>query len=115
MGFGNMGFHMVWRLLEHGHAVVAYDVRPESLQAVQGLGALGAVSPADVADKASGYWSVSPPGVARQVALASDGLGRGGAIRASTWICRRRAPRGVAKEAGQSLEMHGIAPVSGGT
>jgi 3-hydroxyisobutyrate dehydrogenase-like beta-hydroxyacid dehydrogenase len=51
VGVGTMGFHMVRRLLEAGHSVVACDARNDALDRVTALGATAANSPREVADR----------------------------------------------------------------
>jgi 3-hydroxyisobutyrate dehydrogenase-like beta-hydroxyacid dehydrogenase len=52
VGLGTMGFHMARRLIEAGHALVVYDMRPEAVARLTALGASAATSPKDVADRA---------------------------------------------------------------
>ena len=51
VGLGTMGFHMARRLIEAGHALVAYDTRPEAVARLTKLGAVAATSPKDLADR----------------------------------------------------------------
>ena len=51
IGLGRMGFPMARRLIEAGHALVAYDTRSEAVDRLVALGAKAATSPKDVADK----------------------------------------------------------------
>ena len=44
IGLGRMGGSMVRRLLKKGHTCVVYDTRPESIAALEALGAAGAAS-----------------------------------------------------------------------
>lgn len=49
IGLGTMGREMVRNLLKAGHAVRAYDVRPEAVAELAAEGAVAAASPADAA------------------------------------------------------------------
>jgi 6-phosphogluconate dehydrogenase len=49
IGLGRMGANMVRRLVKAGHECVAYDPKPEAVQAVAGYGAQGVGSLADLA------------------------------------------------------------------
>jgi 6-phosphogluconate dehydrogenase len=42
VGLGKMGYNLGLNMMEHGHAVVAYDVNPESVQRIVDSGATGA-------------------------------------------------------------------------
>src|SRR4051794_23063930 len=44
IGLGRMGANMVRRLVRGGHQCVVYDVHPESVKALAGDGALGALT-----------------------------------------------------------------------
>jgi 6-phosphogluconate dehydrogenase len=48
IGLGRMGGHMAKRLIDAGHAVVAYDVDPAHLEEARAIGAVVAGSPADL-------------------------------------------------------------------
>lgn len=65
IGLGRMGSNMVKRLLQGGHSVVAYDPRPEAVQAVEAEGAKGAASLQEMVSKLSSpvtVWSMVPAG-----------------------------------------------------
>ncbi len=82
IGLGNMGFPMARRLVEAGHRVIAFDVRPEPLAALVKLGAEAAKSPADVAARAETVLASLPSlDVGRKVALGEDGITRGNRIK----------------------------------
>ena len=49
VGLGKMGANMVQRLLQGGHAVLAYDINLAAVQAVEAIGARGAGSLAELA------------------------------------------------------------------
>jgi len=82
IGVGTMGFHMVRRLLEAGHAVVACDARDEALARVTALGATAAASPRDVADRAETVMASLPSlDAVLSVATGKDGVIEGKKVR----------------------------------
>ncbi|MEX2127655.1 MAG: NAD(P)-dependent oxidoreductase [Xanthobacteraceae bacterium] len=76
IGLGTMGFHLARRLIEAGHQLVVYDVRPEAIARLAKLGARAASSPRDVADRAETVM-VSLPSLD---AVFSVATGRNGVI-----------------------------------
>ena len=52
IGVGDMGGPMARNLLQQGFAVVAYDIQPDRLAAIEGAGATAAASARDVAVQA---------------------------------------------------------------
>ncbi len=65
IGLGKMGFNMVHRLLNSQHEVVAWDRLPESIAAIEKLGATAADSLPDMAAKLPGrkvVWMMVPAG-----------------------------------------------------
>ena len=66
VGLGKMGANMVTRLLQHGHAVVAYDRSAEAVEATVRGGASGAGSLAElvakVTDRPRAIWIMVPSG-----------------------------------------------------
>ena len=60
IGLGAMGGPMAKSLLEAGHAVRAYDPRPEAVAAIVALGATAAASPADAAKGADVVFTSVP-------------------------------------------------------
>ena len=52
IGLGNMGFPMARRLIQGDHQVVVFDTRAEAVERLVALGAHGAASSKDVADRA---------------------------------------------------------------
>src|SRR5215470_6700412 len=82
IGLGNMGFPMCRRLIEAGHRVIVYDVRPEPVAELVRRGAEAAKSPADVAGRAETVLASLPSlDVGRKVATAEDGIIRGNRVR----------------------------------
>jgi 3-hydroxyisobutyrate dehydrogenase-like beta-hydroxyacid dehydrogenase len=51
IGLGKMGFPMARRLIEAGHQLVVFDQRKEAVDKLLAMGARGASSPKDVADR----------------------------------------------------------------
>ena len=65
IGLGRMGGNMAQRLLQGGHNVVAYDPRPEAVQALAQEGAAGATSLQDLATRLAApraVWVMVPAG-----------------------------------------------------
>src|SRR5260370_7530754 len=52
IGLGKMGFPMARRLIEAGHQLVVFDQRKDAMNKLIALGAQGASSAKDVADRA---------------------------------------------------------------
>jgi 3-hydroxyisobutyrate dehydrogenase-like beta-hydroxyacid dehydrogenase len=117
VGLGQMGGPMSRRLLAAGYELVVHDVRAEALQGLVAAGAAAAASPAEVADRAELVLvSLPTPEIVRDVALGSDGLLRGAAIR--TYVDLSTTGEAVAMAVAAALAERGIAtldaPVSGG-
>ena len=51
IGVGNMGMGMARNILKDGHDLSAYDLRPEPLQELEGMGAHAARSPQEVGER----------------------------------------------------------------
>ena len=72
VGLGRMGGAMAQRLLRAGHRVVAYDPRPEAVQALEAVGSLGAGSLGDLVDRLSSpraVWVMAPVGEATETVI----------------------------------------------
>lgn len=112
-----MGFPMALRLIEAGHALVAFDARPEVVGQLASLGAQVASSPHDVADRADTVLASLPsPQASLDVATGVDGLIHGSRVKRFIDLSTVGA-RMAARIAG-ALAERGIAqidsPVSGG-
>lgn len=82
VGVGVMGRPMARRLIEHGHSLVIYDRKEQALAELSALGAQVASSAREVADSAPVVFTSLPtPAIFKDVALGSDGLIEGKAIR----------------------------------
>jgi 6-phosphogluconate dehydrogenase len=65
VGLGRMGANMARRLMKDGHTIVAYDVSPDAVKALEDEGATGASSLEDLAAKMSeprSVWVMVPAG-----------------------------------------------------
>lgn len=65
VGLGKMGFNMVQRLLKDGHEVVVWNRSAEVVKEIEKLGATGATSPEDMAEKLPArkiVWLMVPSG-----------------------------------------------------
>ena len=65
VGLGRMGANIVRRLMRDGHEIVAFDVNPDAVSELEGEGAEGASSLADMASKLSAprsVWVMVPAG-----------------------------------------------------
>jgi 6-phosphogluconate dehydrogenase len=65
VGLGRMGANMARRLMKDGHTIVAYDVSPDAVTALEGEGATGAGSLAELKEKLAAprsVWVMVPAG-----------------------------------------------------
>ena len=82
IGLGNMGFPMACRLIEANHDVIAFDTNGARLERVVALGAQGALSAKDVADRAETVLASLPtPAASRQVAIGPEGVIEGSRVK----------------------------------
>jgi 3-hydroxyisobutyrate dehydrogenase-like beta-hydroxyacid dehydrogenase len=82
IGLGRMGFPMARRLIEAGHALVAYDTRREAVDRLVALGAKAASSPKDVADKVETVMASLPSlDISLSVATGKDGVIEGSRVK----------------------------------
>jgi 3-hydroxyisobutyrate dehydrogenase-like beta-hydroxyacid dehydrogenase len=82
IGLGRMGFPMARRLIEAGHALVAYDTRREAVDRLAALGAKAASSPKDVADKVETVMASLPSlDISLNVATGKDGVIEGSRVK----------------------------------
>ncbi|HEX5824985.1 MAG TPA: decarboxylating 6-phosphogluconate dehydrogenase [Candidatus Limnocylindrales bacterium] len=73
VGLGRMGANMVRRLLRDGHEVVAHNRTPEKTKEIEGEGAIGAYSIAELVtklDKPRAVWIMVPAGDATEAQIA---------------------------------------------
>jgi 6-phosphogluconate dehydrogenase len=72
VGLGRMGANMVRRLIRDGHEVVAYNRTPEKTKEIEGEGALGAYSIAELVgklEKPRAVWIMVPAGDATEAQI----------------------------------------------
>lgn len=82
IGLGNMGFPMARRLIEANHEVIAFDTNSATLERVVVLGAQGASSAKEVADRAETVLASLPtPAASRQVAIGPEGVIEGSRVK----------------------------------
>jgi 2-hydroxy-3-oxopropionate reductase len=117
IGLGSMGAPIASRLLDMGHELVIYDVRPEALERFEGKKATIADSPRQVADSARIVLvSLPTPDVVRSVATAPGGLSEGKKIK--IYVDLSTTGPKTAEEIADRLAKAGIgavdAPVTGG-
>src|SRR6266850_6434939 len=117
IGLGNMGFPMVRRLLEAGHAVIALDTRKEVLDRAVALGAKPAASPKEVADRVETVMvSLPTPDIVLQVATGPGGVIEGQRVR--RFVDLSTTGSVMAARISEALKVRSIvqidAPVSGG-
>ncbi|TMQ60090.1 MAG: decarboxylating 6-phosphogluconate dehydrogenase [Candidatus Eisenbacteria bacterium] len=108
IGLGRMGKNMVFRLLDGGHRIVAWNHSADAIQEVAGKGAIAASSPADLVSKLRdvprAVWAMVPSGdateqVIREVApllKPGDAIIDGGnsyykdSVRRASWLGERK-------------------------
>ena len=117
IGLGNMGTPMAGRLLEAGHTLSIYDVRPEALAPLIAKGATAATSAAAVASAVETVFvSLPTPDIVREVALGASGVASGNRVK--TFVDLSTSGARMAQEVAKGLAGHDIAaidaPVSGG-
>lgn len=75
VGVGRMGTPMSTRLLDAGHKVCVYDTSREAVANLEAKGAVGAASPAEVADRADVvFLSLPTPEIVNAVSLGPKGI-----------------------------------------
>lgn len=75
VGVGRMGTPMSTRLLDAGHKVCVYDTSREAVAGLEAKGAVGAASPAEVADRADVvFLSLPTPEIVNAVSLGPKGI-----------------------------------------
>jgi 2-hydroxy-3-oxopropionate reductase len=117
LGVGNMGLPMAGKLLDGGHHLTVYDIRPSAMQPLLERQARKATSPKDLADQCEIVF-VSLPTLAafRAVAFGPDGLIHGKAMKLLVNTCTIGVP--FVKEIEQAMATQGVTvvdcPISGG-
>jgi 3-hydroxyisobutyrate dehydrogenase-like beta-hydroxyacid dehydrogenase len=82
IGLGQMGFHMARRLVEAGHRVMVFDVRPEAIDRLTALGAQATASPRAMADEVETVMASLPtPDIVLAVATGPGGVIEGKRVR----------------------------------
>jgi 2-hydroxy-3-oxopropionate reductase len=117
IGLGVMGGPMSKRLVERGHSLVVNDRDPEAVRRLTAAGATAAATARDVANAADTVFvSLPTPATVREVALGTDGIIRGSAVR--TFVDLSTTGSIVEREVAAGLAVREIetvdAPVSGG-
>ncbi|MGE0767512.1 MAG: NAD(P)-dependent oxidoreductase [Hyphomicrobiaceae bacterium] len=117
LGVGNMGLPMAGKILDAGHELVVYDVRPEAMQPLLDRQARRAASPKDLADTCETVFVSLPTlKVLREVVLAPGGLIDGKAMKLLVNTCTIGVP--MIREMETALKARGIGlvdcPISGG-
>jgi 3-hydroxyisobutyrate dehydrogenase-like beta-hydroxyacid dehydrogenase len=117
LGVGNMGLPMAGKLLDGGHGLTVYDIRPEAMRPLLERQARQAVSAKDLSDKCEIVF-VSLPTLAafRAVAFGPDGLTAGSALKLLVNTCTVGVP--FVREIEQAMAARGVTvvdcPISGG-
>jgi len=117
VGVGRMGGRMCRRLIEAGYALTVFDTSEEAVQAMVGMGAKRAETPAAVASAAEIVLASLPfPPVVQTVALGPKGIVEG--TRVKIFVDVSTTGSTYAKRVAEGLAAKGItavdAPVSGG-
>ncbi len=117
VGVGKMGARMARRLIQAGYHVTVYDTSEPAVEAIVGIGAARADSPAAVASAAEIVLaSVPTPPIVQSVALGPKGIVEGSRVKIFIDVSTTGAT--VEKQVAAGLAAKGItavdAPVSGG-
>src|SRR6201994_4639984 len=117
LGVGNMGQPMAGKLLDGGHGLTVYDLRPDAMRPLLERQARQATSPKDLADSCEIVF-VSLPTLAafRAVAFGPDSLSQGTAMKLLVNTCTVGVP--FVREIEQAMAARGVTvvdcPISGG-
>jgi 3-hydroxyisobutyrate dehydrogenase-like beta-hydroxyacid dehydrogenase len=117
LGVGNMGLPMAGKLLDGGHSLTVYDIRPEAMRPLLERQGRQALSPKDLADQCEIVF-VSLPTLAafRAVAFGADGLTAGSMLKLLVNTCTVGVP--FVREIEQAMAARGVTvvdcPISGG-
>jgi len=75
IGLGQMGSPMATNLIKHGHSLRVYDINPQAVKVLVGLGASAALTPADAARDADVVITMLPNGdLVSNVLFAEHGV-----------------------------------------
>ena len=118
VGLGRMGMHMARNLVEAGHRVTVYDVRPEAVEVLVELGAIAATRiPAVAAGAEFVFTSLPGPAEVTSVWTGDDGL-LAHLEKGALGVDLSTVGLGTAKAIGEEARLRGArfvdAPVSGG-
>lgn len=82
IGLGTIGFHMARRLIEAGHKLTVFDIRPEAVARLTALGAMAAKSAREVASRTETVMASLPsPEASLAVATDKEGVIEGTRVR----------------------------------
>lgn len=118
VGLGNMGKHMVSRLIRGGFSVHVFDINPEAMEYITNMGGDRCSSPADLASKSDIVITSLPDStIIEEVFLGMNGVSEGIKSGAIAIDMSSASPSSTRKICG-ILEAKGVmmldAPVSGG-
>lgn len=117
IGLGRMGVPMARRLMEAGHGLVIYDVKPEPVRRLEQMGASPGASVREVGDRAETVLvSLPTPAIVESVTTGSSGLAEGSAVSCIVDLSTTGATvsQRVAAALGEKGIRHVDSPVSGG-
>lgn len=117
IGTGNMGLPMAEKFVDAGHALIAFDARPDALQPLVKRQVREATSVREVADNAETvYVSLPTLDTLRDVCIGKDGIIHGSAVRTLVNTCTVGVP--LIEEIAAAAADKGVTlidcPISGG-
>ncbi|MFY0610152.1 MAG: NAD(P)-dependent oxidoreductase [Hyphomicrobiaceae bacterium] len=117
IGTGNMGLPMAEKFVDAGHALIAFDARPDALQPLVRRQVRQATSVREVADNAETvYVSLPTLDTLRDVCIGKDGIIHGSAVRTLVNTCTVGVP--LVEEIAAAAADKGVTlidcPISGG-
>jgi 2-hydroxy-3-oxopropionate reductase len=117
VGLGVMGSAIARRLLETGHAVRVYDVRPEAMRDLVAAGATASATPRAVAEAGRVVLSLNSAAIVDEVVFGTDGVLTGdcaGVLVVDMSSIDPASTRDLAARAGERGASWVDAPLSGG-